>query len=84
MSKLPLGPTLYSKDSVSEQPERFFVSELIREKIFFLYDKEVPYSSQVLHRGQGGSGSMWGHVREDGLMGKGRHTSLKSKHFYTN
>ena len=61
MSKLPLGPTLYSKDSVSEQPERFFVSELIREKIFFLYDKEVPYSSQVLHRGQGGSGSMWGH-----------------------
>jgi GTP-binding protein Era len=32
---------------VSEQPERFFVAELIREKIFLLYSQEIPYSVQV-------------------------------------
>lgn len=32
---------------VSEQPERFFVSEIIREQIFLQYDKEIPYCSQV-------------------------------------
>lgn len=32
---------------VSEQPERFFVSEIIREQIFVQYDQELPYSSQV-------------------------------------
>jgi hypothetical protein len=32
---------------VSEQPERFFVAELIREKIFLQYDQEIPYSVQV-------------------------------------
>mmetsp|Transcript_15528 Transcript_15528/g.26866 ORF Transcript_15528/g.26866 Transcript_15528/m.26866 type:complete len:312 (-) Transcript_15528:207-1142(-) len=47
VSKLPLGPTLYSKEIVSEQPQRFFVAELIREKIFFMYDHEIPYSCQV-------------------------------------
>jgi len=47
VSKLPLGPTLYEKSTVSEQPERFFVSELIREKIFMLYEQEIPYSIQV-------------------------------------
>lgn len=44
----PQGPTLYPKDIVSEQPERFFVSELVREKIFTLYDQEIPYATQVL------------------------------------
>lgn len=40
---------------VSEQPERFFVAELIREKIFLLYSQEVPYSTQVRNgQGQGG------------------------------
>jgi GTP-binding protein Era len=33
--------------TVSDQPERFFVAEIVREKIFFLYDQEVPYSTQV-------------------------------------
>jgi hypothetical protein len=32
---------------VSEQPERFFVSEIIREKIFLQYDQEIPYATQV-------------------------------------
>lgn len=41
------GPTLYPKGIVSEQPERFFVSELIREKIFALYEQEVPYCTQA-------------------------------------
>jgi GTP-binding protein Era len=47
VTKLPDGPTLYPKDMVSEQPERFFVSEIIREKIFLLYDQEIPYATQV-------------------------------------
>jgi GTP-binding protein Era len=32
---------------VSEQPERFFVSEIIREQIFVQYDQEIPYACQV-------------------------------------
>jgi GTP-binding protein Era len=32
---------------VSEQPERFFVSEIIREQIFLQYEQEIPYSCQV-------------------------------------
>jgi GTP-binding protein Era len=46
-SKLPEGPTLYPKQMVSEQPERFFVAEIIREEIFHRYDQEVPYATQV-------------------------------------
>ena len=44
---LPEGPTLYPKDAVSEHPERFFIAEIIREKIFLQYSQEVPYSTQV-------------------------------------
>jgi len=47
VSKMPEGPTLYPKGIVSEQPERFFVAELIREKIFYMYEQEVPYCVQV-------------------------------------
>lgn len=47
VSKLPHGPALYPKDIVSEQPERFFVTEIIREKIFFYFRQEIPYSIQV-------------------------------------
>jgi len=36
--------------TISDQPERFFVSEIIREKIYFLYDQEIPYSAQVCGR----------------------------------
>ena len=47
LDRLPLGPTLYPKDSISEHPERFFIAEIIREKIFLQYKQEVPYSTQV-------------------------------------
>jgi GTP-binding protein Era len=36
-----------TQDNVSEHPERFFVGEIIREKIFMLYHDEIPYASTV-------------------------------------
>jgi GTP-binding protein Era len=45
--RLPEGPPLYPADMLSEQPERFFVAEIIREKIFERYRQEVPYATQV-------------------------------------
>ncbi|MEM1041586.1 MAG: GTPase Era [Bacteroidota bacterium] len=47
LDRLPLGPPYYPKDQLSEHPERFFVAEIIREKIFELYREEIPYSTQV-------------------------------------
>ncbi|CAL8460565.1 g94 [Coccomyxa elongata] len=47
LSHLPEGPALYPKDSVSEHPERFFVGEIVREKIFQLYREEIPYCTTV-------------------------------------
>ena len=47
LTHLPEGPTLYPKDAISEHPERFFIAEIIREKIFLQYQQEVPYSTQV-------------------------------------
>jgi GTP-binding protein Era len=44
---LPRGPEYYPREMVTEHPERFFVAEIIREKIFEHYHKEVPYSVQV-------------------------------------
>ena len=44
---LPEGPPFYPKDIISEHPERFFVAEMIREKIFQFYGMEIPYSTQV-------------------------------------
>lgn len=44
---LPEGSKFYPDDIVSEETERFFVSEIIREKIFELYQDEVPYSCEV-------------------------------------
>ena len=38
---------IVSQDIVSEHPERFFVSEIVREKIFMQYRNEVPYACQV-------------------------------------
>lgn len=46
-SQLPEGPSLYPKDMLSEHPERFFVTEILREKIFLNYGQEIPYCSQV-------------------------------------
>jgi GTPase len=47
VQRLPFGPPFYPKDMVSEHPERFFVSEIIREKIFEQFQQEIPYSTQV-------------------------------------
>ena len=44
---LPEGPPYYPKDELSDKTERFFVSEIIREKILLLYKQEVPYSCEV-------------------------------------
>jgi GTP-binding protein Era len=44
---LPQHPAYYPPDAVSEQPERFFAAELIREKIFVQFREEVPYSTAV-------------------------------------
>lgn len=45
---LPEGPQLYPADQLTEHPERFFVSELIRERIFVEFDQEIPYSTAVV------------------------------------
>jgi GTPase len=45
---LPEGPKLYPDDVIAEADERFFVSEIIREKILELYGDEIPYSCEVL------------------------------------
>jgi hypothetical protein len=47
VSRLPEGPTLYPKAMASDQPERFFVAEIIREAIFAQYGQEIPYAAQV-------------------------------------
>jgi len=47
-SYLPEGPFLYPSDELSDRPERFFVAEIIREKIFECYKKEVPYATCVM------------------------------------
>ena len=45
---LPLHPPYFPKDELTDKPERFFAAEIIREKIFLYYKKEVPYSSEVV------------------------------------
>jgi GTPase len=45
---LPEGPPFYDKEQLTDKPERFFVSEIIREKILLLYEKEIPYSCEVI------------------------------------
>lgn len=44
---LPESPPYYPKDQLSDRNERFFVSEIIREKILLLYKQEIPYSTEV-------------------------------------
>lgn len=44
---LPECPPYFEKDALTDKPARFFVTEIIREKILTLYDKEIPYSCQV-------------------------------------
>lgn len=47
LSVLPEGPEYFPKDQLTDRPERFFVAEIIREKILELYHQEVPYSCEV-------------------------------------
>ncbi|KGN83146.1 GTPase Era [Porphyromonadaceae bacterium COT-184 OH4590] len=44
---LPESPPYFDKDALTDKPERFFVNEIIREKILLHYDKEIPYSVEV-------------------------------------
>lgn len=46
--KLPEHAPYYEKDELTDKNMRFFVAEMIREKIFKLYDKEIPYSTEVV------------------------------------
>lgn len=44
---LPKSPAFYPKDQLTDKPERFFVNEIIREKILMHYKKEIPYSVEI-------------------------------------
>ena len=44
---LPDSPPYFDKEQLTDKPARFFVSEIIREKILLYYDKEIPYSVEV-------------------------------------
>ena len=45
---LPTSPPFFEKDALTDKPARFFVTEIIREKILLNYDKEVPYAVEVV------------------------------------
>jgi GTP-binding protein Era len=47
VERLPVHPPFYDKEELTDRPERFFASEIIREKIFNNYKKEIPYSTEV-------------------------------------
>ncbi|HEX8507847.1 MAG TPA: GTPase Era [Hymenobacter sp.] len=48
LERLPIHPEYYPKDELTDKPERFFAAEMVREKIFKLYKKEIPYSCEVV------------------------------------
>lgn len=45
---LPVAPPYFGKDALTDKPARFFVTEIIREKLLQHYDKEIPYSTEVV------------------------------------
>lgn len=45
---LPPSPPFFGKDALTDKPARFFVTEIIREKLLLNYEKEIPYSTEVL------------------------------------
>jgi len=47
VNRLPVHPPFFPPDYLTDEPERFFVSEIIREKIFELYSQEIPYACHV-------------------------------------
>lgn len=48
LENIPEHPAYYDKEELTDRSQRFFVSEIIREKIFFNYKKEIPYSTEVI------------------------------------
>ena len=48
IGELPVAPPIYDEDTLTDRPERFFASELIREKLFRLLGEELPYESTVV------------------------------------
>lgn len=48
VTRLPFHPPYFDEDELTDKPERFFASEIIREKIFLNYRQEIPYSSEVV------------------------------------
>lgn len=48
LSRLPEGSAYYPEDALTDRNMRFFASEIIREKIFLNYDKEIPYSVEIV------------------------------------
>ncbi len=48
VEQLPISPPFFPKDELTDKPVRFFISEIIREKILLLYKKEIPYSVEVV------------------------------------
>jgi GTPase len=47
LDRLPVHEPFYDKEELTDRPERFFASEIVREKIFLNYRKEIPYSTEV-------------------------------------
>lgn len=47
IAQLPPSPPFFDKDQLTDKPARFFVTEIIREKILLNYDKEIPYSVEI-------------------------------------
>ena len=45
---LPVSAPFFGKDALTDKPARFFVTEIIREKLLLNYDKEIPYSTEVI------------------------------------
>ena len=45
---LPISPPYYDKEELTDKTQRFFVSEIIREKVLLVYDKEIPYSVEIV------------------------------------
>lgn len=48
ITRLPFHPPYFGEDELTDKPERFFASEIVREKIFLNYRQEIPYSSEVV------------------------------------
>lgn len=47
-SLIPLSPPYFDKDAMTDKPARFFVTEIVREKILLYYQKEIPYACEVV------------------------------------